>query len=210
MKTKAIVTTVLLAFVAASVIYLVVKETSGRPAASGQSASTSVPQSRETGTPEAAQSAKATPKKETESRPAASGQSASTSVPQSREAGTPEAAQSAKASPKLVAYYFHGNMRCRTCRTIEAYAKEAVQTGFAEALSDGRLAFRVVNIEEPANEHFVQDYQLTTRSVVLVQFADGKQEQWKNLARVWELVRDKEAFLKYVQDETRSYLEAPD
>ncbi len=172
MKTKAIVTTVLLAFVAASVIYLVVKETTGQPATSGQSASTSVPQSEET--------------------------------------GTPEVAQTAKAGPKLVAYYFHGNVRCVTCRTIEAYAQEAVETGFPQALKDGHLQFRVVNVEEPANEHFVQDYQLTTRSVVLVQFADGKQEQWKNLPRVWELVGDKEAFLKYVQDETRSYLEAAD
>jgi len=172
MKTKAIVTTVLLTFVAASVIYLVVKETGGRPAASGQSASASVHQSRET--------------------------------------GTPEAAETAKAIPKFVAYYFHGNMRCVTCRTIEAYTQEAVETGFPEALKDGRLQFRVVNIEKPGNEHFVQDYQLATRSVVLVQFANGKQEQWKNLPRVWELVRDKEAFLKYVQDEMRSYLEAED
>ena len=172
MKTKAIVTTVLLAFVAASVIYLVVKETGGNPAASGQSASASVPQSRETGTPE---------------------------VP-----------QTARGGPKLVAYYFHGNMRCVTCRNIEAYAKEAVETGFPEALKDGRLEFRVANVEEPDNEHFVQDYQLAMPSLVLVQFADGNQEQWKNLPRVWELVRDKEAFLKYIQDETRIYLEAAD
>ncbi len=172
MKTKAIVTAILLAFVAASVIYLVVKETGGSPAASGQSASVSVPQSGET--------------------------------------GASEISQTARGGPKLVAYYFHGNMRCVTCRTIEAYATEAVETGFPEALKDGRLEFRVVNIEEPGNEHLIQDYQLTTRSVVLVQFADGKQEQWKNLQRVWQLVRDKEAFLKYVQDETRSYLEAPD
>ena len=201
MKTKAIVTTILLAFVAASVIYLVVKETGGKPAASGQSASASTLQSRETGTPEAA---------ETRGQPAASMPSTPTSVAQPRQAAMPEAAETTKAGSKLVAYYFHGNMRCRTCRNIEAYAKEAVQTGFPEALSDGRLEFRVVNVEEKANEHFVQDYQLTTRSVVLVQFADGKQGQWKNLPRVWQLVRDKDAFLKYVQDETRSYLEAAD
>ncbi len=172
MKAKPIVTTVLLAFVAASVIYLVLKETEGQPAAS-------VP-------------------------------STATSVAEPQQAAMSEVAAAAKAGPKLIAYYFHGNMRCMTCRTIEAYAKEAVETGFPEALKHGRLEFRVVNVEEPSNEHFVQDYQLTTRSVVLVQFADGKQEQWKNLERVWELVRDKKTFLKYVQDETRSYLEAAD
>ena len=35
---------------------------------------------------------------------------------------------------------------------------------------------------------------------------DGEQARWKNLARVWELVRDKEAFGQYVQDEVREYL----
>jgi hypothetical protein len=37
---------------------------------------------------------------------------------------------------------------------------------------------------------------------------DGKQAEWKNLSRVWELVRRKDAFLRYVQDEVRAYLEA--
>ena len=176
-------------------------ETRGQPAASMPSTPTSVAQPRQTAMSEAA---------ETRGQPAASMPSTPTSVAQPRQAAMPEAAETTKAGSKLVAYYFHGNMRCMTCRTIEAYAKEAVNAGFPEALKDGRLEFRVVNVEEKANEHFVQDYQLVTRSVVLVQFADGKQEQWKNLARVWELTRDKEAFLKYVQDETRSYLEAAD
>ncbi len=110
---------------------------------------------------------------------------------------------------RTTVYYFHGNFRCATCRTIEAYAKEAVETGFPEALEGGRLEWRVVNIEEPDNEHYVQDFQLTTRSVVLERVADGKRQDWKNLERVWELVRgNKDAFLTYVQDETKVFLEA--
>ena len=114
------------------------------------------------------------------------------------------------AKRKVVAYYFHGNMRCITCRTIEAYAQEAVETGFGKALQEGRLDWRVVNVEEPGNEHFIQDFQLTTRSVVIQEFLDGKSTRWNNLGRVWALVRKKDSFLKYVQDETRAYLEAKD
>ena len=110
---------------------------------------------------------------------------------------------------KVVAYYFHGNMRCMTCRKIEAYTKEAMETGFPEALKDGRLELRVVNVDEPDNEHFVQDYQLVTRSVVIAEFEGERQKQWKNLQQVWELVGNKQAFLKYVQDQTGSYLEVP-
>ena len=108
---------------------------------------------------------------------------------------------------KVVAYYFHGNMRCMTCRTIEAYTKKAIQTGFPDALKNGRLEFRVVNVDEPDNEHFVEDYQIVTRSVVIAEFEGPKQKQWKNLEHVWQLVSDEQAFVKYIQDETLSYLE---
>ena len=94
-----------------------------------------------------------------------------------------------------------------TCRTIEAYTKEAIDTGFPEALKDDRLEWQVIDVDEPANEHFIRDFQLVTRSVVIEEIADGKRTRWKNLQRVWELVRSKGVFLKYIQDETRAYLE---
>jgi hypothetical protein len=110
---------------------------------------------------------------------------------------------------RVVVYYFHGNVRCTTCRTIEAYAKEAVDASFAGALQDGRLEWRVVNVEDAGNGHFVEDFQLSTRSIVLERIADGERKEWKNLDRVWELVRgDKEIFLKYIRDETTAFVEA--
>lgn len=39
---------------------------------------------------------------------------------------------------KVTAYYFHGSTRCTTCRKIEAFSREAVQTGFSEALKTGK------------------------------------------------------------------------
>lgn len=108
---------------------------------------------------------------------------------------------------KVIAYYFHGDVRCPTCRKIEAYAQEAIETGFPEQLKSGQLEWRVVNIERPANEHFVNDYDLTTRSVVVVNVQDGKQVAWNNLQKVWDLVGNKQAFLTYIQGATRAYLE---
>ena len=119
---------------------------------------------------------------------------------------TQSTSESRKLESKVVAYYFHGNTRCVTCRNIESYAKEAVESGFPEAVKKGRLEFKVVNVEEPQNEHFVREYQLSTRSVVLARFERGKQNEWKNLQLVWELVRDHDAFVIYVQEETKSLL----
>jgi len=107
---------------------------------------------------------------------------------------------------KVIAYYFHGTFRCSTCRTIEQYSLDAIQTYFAKELGNGRLEFRPVNIEEPENEHFIQDYQLVTRSLVLSLMSDGKETKWKNLADVWKLVRDKDKFFQYVKDEVEHFL----
>ena len=109
-------------------------------------------------------------------------------------------------SSKLIAYYFHGTFRCSTCRTIEQYSLEAIQTYFAKELGSGKLEFRPVNIEEPENKHFIQDYQLVTRSLVLSLMSDGKETKSKNLADVWKLVRDKDKFFQYVKDEVDKFL----
>ncbi len=119
----------------------------------------------------------------------------------------PSAAAEPTMTDGVVAYYFHGKTRCPTCQSIEAYAQEAISTGFADQLDDGRLQWQVVNYELAENEHFATEYELIAPTVVLVEMDGGKQKQWKNLARVWELVHDdKAAFVKYVQEETRNLL----
>ena len=107
---------------------------------------------------------------------------------------------------RIIAYYFHGTQRCMTCRTIESFAEESLSTEFSGELEAGKLAWRPVNVDTPENEHFIQDYELSTRSVVLVKMLDGEQKQWKSLTEVWELVRDKPSFVAYIQEETREFL----
>jgi len=106
----------------------------------------------------------------------------------------------------LVVYYFHGNTRCWTCRTIEALTKEAVETAFATELETGEVEMRVVNVEDPGNRHFVDDYQLATRSVVLVDLVGGREERWQRLDDVWRLVNDRASFIDYVVGNARGFL----
>jgi len=107
-----------------------------------------------------------------------------------------------------VAYYFHTTYRCSSCKKIEAYSREAIESGFAEELKEGKLQWCVVNVDDRANRHFIQDYQLFSKSLILTKMKDGKQAEWKNLMKVWQLLGDKESFVRYVQAEVRSYLEA--
>lgn len=129
-----------------------------------------------------------------------------TTAPVSVEDTVKAKSDSLKTAPEVVAYYFHTTYRCVSCRRIEAYSREAIETGFAEQLKSGTLKFESINIDEAENKHFVKDYQLYTKSLVICDMKDGKQIQWKNLARVWELIRNKDEFVKYVQDEINAYL----
>ena len=128
--------------------------------------------------------------------------------PVAAQGGSPAAAAAPNPqTDRIIAYYFHTTYRCATCRRIEAYSREAIDTRFARELKDGSLEFRLVNVELPENQHFVQDYKLFTKSLVLVRMKDGKQAEWTNLGRVWELTGDRDAFLRYVQQGIRGYLE---
>lgn len=106
----------------------------------------------------------------------------------------------------VVAYYFHGDVRCNTCRKLEAYTEEAVRTVFEEALDEGRLSWRVVNIDREENTHFLEDFQLTNKTVVVAEYRAGEIVRYEKLDRVWRLVRNKGKFLQYVRSEVSEFL----
>lgn len=107
---------------------------------------------------------------------------------------------------KVVAYYFHLTARCTTCRTIESYSREVIEQRFAGELTKGRLEYKMVNVQLPENRHFVKEYQLFTKSLVLVRFENGKQAEYKALNDTWQLVGDKQSMQSYVEREVRRYL----
>ncbi len=65
---------------------------------------------------------------------------------------------------------------------------------------------RVVNYEKPENRHFIEDYKLVTKSLILVKLVNGKQTEWTNLKLVWQLYKNEEAFFNYVNQDVRKYL----
>jgi hypothetical protein len=169
MKPRTILTAVILAFVAASVAYLVVKEVRAARA---------------------------------------------TDVARAGVAGaSPAELAPAEAIPavsvdRVVVTYFYTSRRCATCKNIEAYTREAVEAGFADEVKSGLVCWRSVNTDEPANRHYINDYRLYAKSVIVSDVRGGEEARWKNLADIWRLTNDKAAFVKYIQDEVRGYLEA--
>ena len=133
-------------------------------------------------------------------------------APKSEPAATKAAAidssnSAATLSHKVVVYYFHGNVRCVRCRKFEEYTGEAINSAFGDALKSGLLEWRVVNTDSAQNAHFVQDYQMYTKSLIITDIHKGKQTRWKNHDKIWLLAGDKPAFVKYVQDEVKAFLD---
>lgn len=121
---------------------------------------------------------------------------------------TPAEADTSR-SPRLIVYYFAQGKDCVTCEHIPAYTKEALDQYYGKELSSGEIAWRPINVDDPANEHFVTEYNLYTKSIVLAKQDGDKQTSWKNLDAVWDLVYDKPAFVQYVRDQIREYLDQP-
>ena len=136
-------------------------------------------------------------------------------VKEVRHARSVTAAEASRASARparaegrtVLVTYFHTSTRCTSCLLIEEYTSTTVKTAFPGPLADGKLKWRLVNTDEPANAHFVKDYELFTKSVIVSEVRDGKELRWKNLDQVWHLLEDAPGFQAYVEKEVRSFLE---
>ncbi len=102
--------------------------------------------------------------------------------------------------------YFRNNIRCVSCKKIEALTNETARKDFAEELASGKLVFRVIDVDEPANNHYIKDYQLTTKSVVISLHVDGKETSWTDMEKIWDLLSEPEAFRAYLAEPIRKHL----
>ena len=118
-------------------------------------------------------------------------------------------AAAAKNNTKFIVYYLHTTGRCPTCLKMEKYTNEAIKTNFPNELKSGKVEFKVVNVDKPENEHFMKDYSLYTKSVVISEVKNGKELRWKNLDKIWTKVRDKNEFMNYIKQETLDFMRGP-
>ncbi|MBF0360336.1 MAG: hypothetical protein HQK49_04955 [Oligoflexia bacterium] len=107
---------------------------------------------------------------------------------------------------RIIVYYFHGNARCYSCLKIEKLTKETIDEKFQNELQQGFIQWQVVNVDDLKNRHFIKDFKLYTKSVILFLIKENKQKEWKNLQKVWEYLQDEKEFKLYVQREVTLFL----
>jgi hypothetical protein len=107
---------------------------------------------------------------------------------------------------QVVAYYFHGKLRCKTCVGMEGMTADVLKTDFPAQLKDRTIDWRVVNYDDEANEHFIEDFQLVGPSLVLVELAGGRQVRYRNLDKIWQLAHEEDEFKQYVRAQITAFL----
>ena len=117
-------------------------------------------------------------------------------------------AQKAVPAHRVVVTYFHGDVRCPTCKKLEALSREAMEQGFAKEIAAGTVVFQVINTDRAENKHFVDDYKLVTKSLVVADERDGKPGRWLNLEKIWDLVGNHDSYMTYVRGAVRDLLDA--
>ncbi len=107
---------------------------------------------------------------------------------------------------QVVAYYFHGTVRCESCLAIEKRAGEVVTNRFGAEIALGRLTFRSLNYDQPENAHYLKDYKLPCPSLVLVRQKNGEDQERKLLGQTWEMVQIPPKLDAYIEEELAQFL----
>lgn len=110
------------------------------------------------------------------------------------------------ADPAVIVYYFHGNARCANCYKLEQYAREAVEGNFKTEVASGEVVFSPINVDQRENGHFVGDYQLYTKSIVVSRREGAKELSHEVLMEAWEYLGNKPKFIEYVTGRIRASL----
>lgn len=106
----------------------------------------------------------------------------------------------------VVVYYFHGHKRCYTCNKMEALADETIWADYRELAGDGRVVFQAVNIETDEHRHFIEDYQLVNKVVVVSERRGGQEVSWTRLDLVWEKIGDDADYRAYIAENVAASL----
>jgi hypothetical protein len=106
---------------------------------------------------------------------------------------------------RVLVMYFHRSERCSTCQKMGDYAMEAVKSGFAGQIQAGTVAFHFVDYQNPRNAALAKGYRIEGPALIVAKIGNNKVATYGNLDKIWMHVADKNAFVRYVQDNVAAF-----
>lgn len=108
---------------------------------------------------------------------------------------------------RVTAMYFHRTERCPTCKMMGSYTEEAMKSAFASQLKQGTVQLRFIDFQQPENEKLAKAYQVSGPSLIVAKVEDNRVSKYADLKEIWVKVREKELFVKYVQENVKAYID---
>jgi hypothetical protein len=100
--------------------------------------------------------------------------------------------------PVVRVTYFTDDIKCESCRTIEALTRQTVAERYPEQLKTGRVFYEKRNMDNPRNAGLVRDYGLSFKTVVIADVRDGEVRGWERMDDVWNRLHQEEKFVEYL------------
>jgi len=113
--------------------------------------------------------------------------------------------QEVKPAEKVQVYVFHSTNRCYSCVTMGEYAKATVEEFFQPELKDGKIEFKEINVDLPANKDVAAKFKAVGSSLFLNAIVDGK-DNIKEEVQAWRLLGNQKAFSDYLSKKIRSII----
>ena len=95
---------------------------------------------------------------------------------------------------KIEVIDFYGTHRCVTCEAIEANAKYTVDNFFQDAVKEGRLEFKTINVDDEKNYDIAEKFEATGTALFINVIKDGKEHHIDLTNFAFAKGKDKEVF----------------
>jgi hypothetical protein len=82
---------------------------------------------------------------------------------------------SQKEANKIEVIDFHSTHRCMTCKAIEANTKYTLKTYFPNEISNGKITFQTINVDDEKNYKIAEEYEATGTALFLNVIKNGKE-----------------------------------
>jgi hypothetical protein len=109
---------------------------------------------------------------------------------------------------KIEVIDFYGTHRCVTCQAIEANAQYTVETFFQDAVKEGRVEFKTVNVDDEKNYAVAEKFGAAGTALFINVIKDGKEEYIDLTNFAFAEGNDKDAFSAKLKAKIEEQLKA--
>lgn len=107
---------------------------------------------------------------------------------------------------KIEVIDFYGTHRCVTCEAIEANAKYTIDNFFQEAVKEGKLEFKTINVDDEKNYDMAEKFEATGTALFINVIKDGKEQHIDLTIFAFAKGNDKEVFSSELKEKITEQL----